>query len=47
MEQCGFNHTPFSAQLTPVESVKELLQQLEALDPLRQPAIGQPMFVKN
>jgi uncharacterized protein (TIGR00730 family) len=47
MEQCGFNHTPFSAQLTPVESIKELLQQLEALDPLRQPAIGQPMFVKN
>jgi uncharacterized protein (TIGR00730 family) len=47
MERCGFNHTPFSAQLTPVETVKELMQRLEALDPPRQPAIGQLSFVKN
>ncbi len=46
MEQCGFNHTPFTAQLTTVESVKELLQQLEALDPARQPAMGKLEFVK-
>jgi uncharacterized protein (TIGR00730 family) len=46
MERCGFNHTPFSAQLTPVESVSSLMKQLEALDPARQPAIGQPSFVK-
>jgi uncharacterized protein (TIGR00730 family) len=47
MERYGFNHTPFSAQLTPVANVKELLHHLEALDPARQPAIGQAMFVKN
>jgi uncharacterized protein (TIGR00730 family) len=47
METCGFNHTPFSAQLTVVETVKELMQRLEALDPAGQPAIGQLTFVKN
>jgi uncharacterized protein (TIGR00730 family) len=47
MERCGFNHTPFSAQLTPVNCVKELMRHLVALDPICQPAIGQPIFVKN
>ncbi len=42
MEGCGFNHTPFSAQLTPVPTVAALMEQLEALDPAAAPAIGQP-----
>jgi uncharacterized protein (TIGR00730 family) len=40
LERCGFSHSPFANQLTPVHSIKDLLFQLEALDPVAAPAIG-------
>jgi uncharacterized protein (TIGR00730 family) len=47
LERCGFNHTPFAAQLTPVETLPQLLESLARLDPSAAPAIGQPNFARN
>ena len=47
LETAGFNHSPFSAQLTPVADMAELLERLAALDPAAPAAIGNPDFVRT